>query len=272
MKIFELEKKLFKIFPKSDAEVWDNTGLICGDKNQDVKKIAFNLDLTADAILEAHKKKCNVLITHHPLFVSDICKLSLGPSDQAEIPAVGRAFYEASRTGVNCIAMHTNADRSILVRRKYASTIGVRCTGNFEHLINPSKVSDGKGYGSIFTCPMRSTLKSMALHFKECLGGELKIWGNLDKEIKKIAFLNGSFKDMKAYDACIKNNIDCFVVGETSYNFCLDFSSHVGVIELGHDISELPIVDVLMKTCIDFCISSDDMIDLKLAQRNWTSI
>ncbi len=47
-------------------------------------------------------------------------------------------------------------------------------------------------------------------------------------------------------DACLAQGVECLICGEVKYHEALDASlSGLCIIELGHDVSELPLCDVL---------------------------
>ena len=84
--------------------------------------------------------------------------------------------------------------------------------------------------------------------------------------------LNGSWGDSSIYDTAISQDIDCLIVGETKYHLALDLTANISLIELGHDISELPIVPVLMKAIESIGVSEDKIINLDLSRHNWQVI
>lgn len=46
---------------------WDNSGLLVGDRNKEVHRVAFALDLTQKTLQAAFEKKVDLLVTHHPV-------------------------------------------------------------------------------------------------------------------------------------------------------------------------------------------------------------
>ena len=70
MSIRELEQGLFETFPERFAEDFDNVGLLLGDADAPVVRVAIALDPSLKAVELAHELGCNVLLTHHPLFLS----------------------------------------------------------------------------------------------------------------------------------------------------------------------------------------------------------
>ena len=59
-------------------------------------------------------------------------------------------------------------------------------------------------------------------------------------------------------------------MGEARYHFCLDAQPHLSIIDLGHDVSELPIVDVLMQALADAGVT--DIRNLGCSLGNWWTL
>lgn len=262
----DLERVLFDAFPREDAEPWDNCGLAIGDRTAALGKIALNLDMSERAVIEACELGCNVLVTHHPPYIKE-GPAEFGPSSQIETPGPGRMIYEAASRGLSIINMHTNADRSVAVRERFASMLGYTCKGNCEFLLGGGRALEETGLGARLECD--ELLGEVA---KRCLrefGGAPRVWGAPETRVSNIAFLNGSWREPELYGACISHGIDCVIVGETGYHICVDAQPHLSVIELGHDRSELPIVSVLRETIVSAGVDESDIVGLRCSDDNW---
>lgn len=62
MTIGGLEKALLKEFPAEDAEKWDRTGLLVGERSLPVTRVAVALDATPAAVAAAAEAGANVLL------------------------------------------------------------------------------------------------------------------------------------------------------------------------------------------------------------------
>ena len=67
MKAKEIIKIIENICPERLAYSWDNVGLLCGDKNKDVKKVFVTLDTNINTVKEAISKNADMIISHHPI-------------------------------------------------------------------------------------------------------------------------------------------------------------------------------------------------------------
>lgn len=113
----EIAAILGQRFPPSLAESWDRVGLLVGDPDRPVEHAYIALDATLQAVREAARNSCQVLITHHPPFLGHLSAVVAdGP--------VGRVVVEALRAGVAVISEHTNLDRSPEGRTALAEACG----------------------------------------------------------------------------------------------------------------------------------------------------
>ena len=70
MKVSDIVSFFEQLAPLSYQESYDNSGLIIGDKQMEVKSILLTLDITPEIVNEALKIGANVIVAHHPLIFS----------------------------------------------------------------------------------------------------------------------------------------------------------------------------------------------------------
>lgn len=90
-------------YPPALAESWDKVGLICGDPEEPVHRIALALDCTQEVAERAVETGVDMLIVHHPLLLRGVTSVA------ADEPK-GRVLHTLIRGGVALFAAHTNAD------------------------------------------------------------------------------------------------------------------------------------------------------------------
>ena len=85
MQISEIYIKLNEISPFELQEKWDNSGLLVGDMNREIKEIVISLDIDQNIIEKA--KEDTLFIVHHPLIFSGLKQLdfSIYPANLLEI-------------------------------------------------------------------------------------------------------------------------------------------------------------------------------------------
>ncbi|HHY38103.1 MAG TPA: reverse transcriptase-like protein [Clostridia bacterium] len=101
--IKEVGSILEDVAPLWLAAPWDRVGLLLGDPQNRVTRVLVTLDVSVAAIREAESLGCEVIVSHHPLFLKPIETLAL-PDPRARILSL---LWE-SRIAVYCA--HTNLD------------------------------------------------------------------------------------------------------------------------------------------------------------------
>ncbi len=89
--------------PREYQESYDNSRLLFGDPQSEIKSALICLDITEKQIDEALANGCDLIIAHHPLIFKGI--KSLSPRTDAE-----RALIKAIQNNIALYALHTNLD------------------------------------------------------------------------------------------------------------------------------------------------------------------
>ena len=92
--------------PVQLQETYDNAGLIIGDKNTEINQILVCLDVTENIVDEAIEKKCQLIISHHPLIFKGIKKINGNNS-------IEKIIIKAIKNNIAIYAVHTNLDNVI---------------------------------------------------------------------------------------------------------------------------------------------------------------
>ncbi len=260
-----LESALLKDFPAQDAEEWDRTGLLVGEPALQVRKVALALDPTVAAVEEAASRGANVLITHHPAFLSAPDDFRPAPS-----PALspGAPIWAAVRNQVALMCFHTALDVSPRAASVLPGMLGLSFKGRFAE---PSSGSQRKGYGQV--CDVSpvddapETLGRLAARCTAVFGRQPRVWGDFSKPVRRAVTATGSAATMGR--SCLAMGVDCLICGEIKYHEALDVSqAGLGVIELGHDVSELPLVAVLADAVVRLGVPQDKIVVLDQGA-NW---
>jgi dinuclear metal center YbgI/SA1388 family protein len=119
MKIRDIIQHLESFAPAEYQEDYDNSGLIAGDSNTECNSVLVSLDCTEQLIYEAIEKKCNLIVSHHPLIFRPL--RNIGPENN-----IGKALIAAIRNNITLYAVHTNLDNVIGgVNARIADKIGL---------------------------------------------------------------------------------------------------------------------------------------------------
>lgn len=261
-----LEAYLFKMFPAKTAEPWDRTGLLVGDRACPVTKVAVTLDPTPRAIEEAAKAGANVLLTHHPAFLT-------APDSFEPAPSValnpGAGVVAALKQGVALMDFHTALDVSRQAQTVLPGMLDLHYEGK---VLAPIEESVSLGYGQICTVSAKELetqpLAHIAARCTAVFGRAPRVWGPLDANVRSVVTATGSASNvgMRALEA----GIDCLICGELHYHDALDLAqAGLCIIELGHDVSEFPLTAVLADAVASYGIASDRVIIVDQTN-NWT--
>ncbi|MTI22801.1 Nif3-like dinuclear metal center hexameric protein [Fulvivirga sp. RKSG066] len=118
-KIKDLVSYLASIAPPSYQESYDNSGLITGDANAEVKGVLVSLDCIESIVDEAIEKDCNVIVAHHPIVFKGL--KSFTGKDYVE-----RTVIKAIKNDIAIYAIHTNLDNVLHgVNAKIGEKIGI---------------------------------------------------------------------------------------------------------------------------------------------------
>lgn len=232
-----LERALLKEFPAEDAEKWDRTGLVAGDPSQLVTGVAVALDPTVPAIEQARAAGANVLVTHHPPFLSAPGEFSPAPSVAVN---AGAGVWAAVENGVALMCFHTALDVSAAAQKVLPGMLGLGLKG----VLLPLAGSRRKGYGQV--CAVQAedaplTLGQLAARCTSMFARQPRVWGSFSRVVERVVTCTGSAGDVPA--AALQTQADCLICGEIKYHDALAFSqAGFAIVELGHDTSELPLV------------------------------
>ena len=119
MKVQDITSLLEKIAPPFLQEPYDNAGLITGNDNWNCSGIIISLDTTEAVVLEAIEKKCNLIVSHHPIIFGGLKKIT-GKN------YVEKAIITAIKNDIAIYAIHTNFDNVLHgVNGKIADLLGL---------------------------------------------------------------------------------------------------------------------------------------------------
>lgn len=221
-----------KLAPLNLKEDYDNVGLMIGSDKAEVEGILVTLDCTLKVIDEAIEKKCNLIVSHHPL-------LFRKPSSITDDTLLGRKIIRLIRNDINVYSSHTNLD--------------VVKNGINELILNVLGYDKGEilcgttdtGIGRIIDLKAPVKLYELCDRIKMCLDiPRIRYAGGDDMLIRRIAVINGSGQDY--FNAAKAAECDCIISGDTTYHYVSDFEEQgIGVIDAGHYPTEWPAMKLI---------------------------
>jgi len=189
------------------AEEWDNCGLMAGNRQWEVSRVALALDATEEAVLKAEIKGCQLLVVHHPLIYSPLSKVDLDNS-------VPRTAFAAISRNMSIVSYHTNWDKS---PEGVNFSLGERIGLCEMDVLVPS--SDGSwGLGAIGDVSQKDiSLYDLAMMAKKQWDLEwAKVYGNMESPVERVALCGGSGGDL--WPEALSMGADTFITADMKYH------------------------------------------------------
>lgn len=213
MKLAEIYLFLDEISPFQTQAQWDNSGLLLGDFEDEVRQIYLALDLDENLVRNAEKN--SLFITHHPLIYNPLRDLA-GDKYPKKLLKMMIARNQS------LIAMHTNYDLSHLNAYFTEEVLGFKIASRDEFIIYANidiKFNELLGYVKRklnlnpikFTFSGKEHIKRLAI----CTGSG----GDLIANVQADAFLSGDFKYHQAVVA-LANDLSLVDIGHYESESC----------------------------------------------------
>jgi dinuclear metal center YbgI/SA1388 family protein len=120
MTVNDIAQILEELSPLHYAEDFDNVGLLVGNASLKVTGVLVTLDTLENIVDEAITKKCNLIVSFHPIIFKGLKKLT-GKT------YVERVVIKAIANNIAIYSMHTALDNSNLgVNAKICSVLGIK--------------------------------------------------------------------------------------------------------------------------------------------------
>lgn len=226
-------------YPPSTAEDWDAVGLVCGDPAAEVSSVLWAVDPVAAVADQALDLRVDLLVTHHPLFLTPVHSVSA-------TDAKGSLVHRLIRGGVALYVAHTNADVAAPgVSDALASALGVRDTRPLASATQD--LGTGRdmrtGLGRIGLLPEPTTLAEFAAHVAGVLPATrhgVRVHGDLARPVRTVAVCGGSGDSLLA--AAGAAGADAYVTADLKHHRTLEHAEEGGcaIIDVAHWASEWP--------------------------------
>ena len=218
---------LDKIAPFKSAMDFDNSGLLIGNYDLEVKKVLVCLDITNEVCDEANEIGANLIISHHPIIFKPIKNIDFkGP------------IYKMMKYEINAICAHTNLD----VAEK---GVNYHLAKSLE-LLDLSPLTYEKEYplGFVGNLKNKMHINEFAAFVKEKLKCEgIRYTSNTDI-ISKVAVCSGTGGEF--IEEAVNSGAEAFVTGEIKYSQILKANQlGLSIFDVGHFKSENVVVKPL---------------------------
>ncbi len=243
MRVRDIATAIEQFAPLALQESYDNSGLVVGSPDAEVRGVLLAVDVTDEVIDEALQLGCNVIVTHHPIIFHPLKRLN-GST------LVERCVMRAVRHDIALYACHTNLDSA---KGGMSWQLGGQLGLQSMQTLEPT---DGEnGYGTVGELSDALSVEEFFGLLHERVGvATLRHSAVVDKPIRRVAICTGSGGSMM--EAARRAECDAYVTADLRYNdFYLPDGDFV-VVDIGHFESEFCainlIFDILSKTFINF--------------------
>ena len=230
MKAKDIVKKIEEFAPASLACTWDNVGFLCGDSEMNVEKVLVTLDVNLNTVDEAIKFNADMIISHHPIFLSGLKRIDFSTPE-------GKVAELLIKNDIAVVSAHTNMDAA-------ENGINQRLAEIFEleniSVLEP--IDEKTGIGRFGVLPEEVDAEDFAETVKDKLCVPfVRISGK--KKIKKLAICSGSGADY--FGLAKENGCDALLTGDVKYHTAMSAKeSGICLIDAGHFPTEKIVCDI----------------------------
>ncbi len=219
----DIYRFLDELAPFGSAEEWDNSGLLVGTEQSEVKTAVVSLDCGEAALSLAESEGAELLITHHPVIFEPLVTLD----DKSYV-------WRLAKKDISVISAHTNLD---IAKR------GVNVCLCEKLGLNARPV-DGNPF--LFCGILSETVNvdTLALKVRDALGCDRVRFSASGRNISRVAVSCGSGGDFLR-DA-LRHGCDALITGDVKHNVFIDAERlGIAVIDAGHFYTEDVVVEPL---------------------------
>lgn len=218
-KVTKIIKRIEEFAPLNTMQKWDNSGWQINLGIEDTNRILLALDVTPSTVDEAINKKCDLILSHHPIFFNSIKTI--------ETPFIIKAI----QNNIQVYSAHTNLDIAQGGVSEYlAEKCGFTDLDTAFEFIKYKQFDEEKNFSKLI-----STLKTIFSL------PSVRVVNSQRKTYKSIAFCSGSgaeyIQDLE------KIGIDVFITGDLKHHQALN-AKNMTIVDLGHFHSERFVVEI----------------------------
>jgi dinuclear metal center YbgI/SA1388 family protein len=214
MLLEKLISQFDSLWPPADKEEWDKPGLMLGSLTQDVKRVLLSVDVTRDVTEEAISTGCQLIVSHHPMFMRGVFELS-------ETGIKGAKAALAIRHGVAVFSAHTNADfQTGGVTQSLATKLGLTKLTALE------STSSHVVMGEVDEVSLLDFARLVGKKLPAVAQG-VKVAGDPSRMISKVAVLAGSGDGYLPMVA--QSSADLYITSDLRHHPAQDFSEQSAI-------------------------------------------
>ena len=246
LKVKDIAVAIEDFAPKRLQESYDNAGLQVGNPDMEVSAALLCLDVTEDVLDEAIKRRCNLIVTHHPL-------LFKGLKEVTGRTAAERIVIRAIKENVAIYSAHTNLDSAWDgVSHEIARLLGLHDVNVLEPKEGtPAQPLSASGQGAVGLGVVGEIRPTPSLEFLRRVKDLFKVRslrysGQSPKlVVRRVAVCGGSGASL--IKAAIAAKADVIVTGDVKYHDFTTYGLDIIIADIGHYESEVCTRDILSR-------------------------
>lgn len=235
-KVKDITKAIEGFAPLRLQEGYDNAGLQVGDPEAEVGAVMLCLDVTTDVLKEAKRRKCDMVVSHHPLIFKGLKNLT--GADETQL-----AVMRALEWGIAVYSAHTNLDSAWGgVSHEMASILGMKELEVLE--LSEADCNAGLGVvGNITPVPKLEFLRRI----KEKFNVRALRYSSQSPAlvVKRVALCGGSGAGL--IKEAVAKGADLYVTGDVKYHDFTTWGQDIVIADIGHYESELCSMKILSR-------------------------
>ena len=249
MKIRDIVSVIEEFAPLALQESYDNSGLIVGRLDDEVKGVLLAVDVTEEVLDEAEREGCDLVITHHPIIFNPLKRFNSATN-------VERCVERAIRKGIALYAAHTNLDSTPHgMSWQLGSMIGLDAMS----VLEPRRDNAESGFGVVGTLSRAEGVVAFMNRVKAIFDVGAVRYSDIPSEdmmVRRVAICTGSGRSL--IDAAMAAEADVYITADLRYNDFMCGENRMVLMDIGHFESEFCairiIYDVLSKKMCNFAI------------------
>ena len=249
MKIRDIVSVIEEFAPLALQESYDNSGLIVGRLDDEVKGVLLAVDVTEEVLDEAEREGCDLVITHHPIIFNPLKRFN-------SATYVERCVERAIRKGIALYAAHTNLDST---PRGMSWQLGSMIGLDAMSVLEPRRDNAEAGFGVVGTLSRAEGVVAFMNRVKAIFEVGAVRYSDIPSEdmmVRRVAICTGSGRSL--IDAAMAAEADVYITADLRYNDFMCGENRMVLMDIGHFESEFCairiIYDVLSKKMCNFAV------------------
>lgn len=239
MQIKDIYDFLNELSPFELQEKWDNSGLLVGSFDDEIKKVYISIDLDEEILEDVEEN--SLIITHHPLIFSPIKKVNFDTYSTKLLKIL-------IQKNIALISMHTNIDKTHLNRYVAQDILGLEVIES-EEFICYANINESF---SDFTNRISEKLGLKYLKYVKC-----------SDKVNKVALVTGAGMSL-----INEVNADCFITGDIKYHDAMEAKARgISLIDIRHYESEKHF-SPLLKALLEEYLKKNELKAIITASKN----